>query len=264
MSPDHFYEAVSKIVFKSYALKSESTSEVTTPGISLSFSEPDISQSLIVSKSENSLSFSESNVSNTLDFQEIDVEEITASVCTKISVHCHNDLGMASANTLMGVKAGATVVELSALGIGERNGIGDLFTVAQFLKNKGYAIRLDTDNISLFKAYYQYVSNICKIQTGEALLNYNTPFFGAASRTHVAGTHAGAGFGIFKEGDNMPEEYFLNVLCGRDLVKRYLESMAIDFEPERLHKITEEIKSQSASFGRCLAKDEIIAICHRT
>ncbi|MBF0467537.1 MAG: hypothetical protein HQK61_01405 [Desulfamplus sp.] len=230
MSPDDFYDAVSKIV----------------------------------SKLDDTLEFSESDISQTLDFEEIDCEELTASVRTKISVHCHNDLGMASANTLMGVKAGATVVELSALGIGERNGIGDLFTVAQFLKNQGYEIRLDTDNINLFKAYYQYVSDICKTQTGEALLNYNTPFFGAASRTHVAGTHAGANFGIFKKDYNLPEEYFLNVLCGRDLVKRYLESMEIDFEPERLHKITEEIKSQSASLGRCLAKEEIIAIKHKT
>lgn len=222
------------------------------------------------------------------------VESPTA--LSQISVHCHNDLGMASANTLMGVKAGATVVELSALGIGERNGIGDLFTVGRFLKNQGYNIRLDTENIKTFRSYYQYVSDICKAQTGVALLNYNTPFFGDAARTHVAGTHAGSGFGLFKkreglglmsaeypkktgifpkdhnikessclkEEENLDEEYYLNVLCGRHLVKKYLESIAITCPPDQLHNITEQIKSQSAMLGRRLEKEEILAICGRT
>ncbi|MBF0574294.1 MAG: hypothetical protein HQK69_11160, partial [Desulfamplus sp.] len=91
---------------------------------------------------------------------------------TQISVHCHNDLGMASANTVMGVKAGAAAVELSVLGIGERNGIGDIFVVGKILKNHGYILNLDTDNIKIFKEYYNYVSNICKFQTGMELLNY--------------------------------------------------------------------------------------------
>lgn len=147
---------------------------------------------------------------------------------SQLSVHCHNDLGMASANTLMGVKAGATVVELSALGIGERNGIGDIFTVSKMLKDKGYNIRVDTDNVELFKKYYRYVSDICKSQTGEALLNYNTPFFGDGVKTHVAGTHAQSGFGLFDK-----EEYYINVLCGKRLVRNYLESRQIPFLPEQ-------------------------------
>lgn len=198
--------------------------------------------------------------------------DLSSSISTtQISVHCHNDLGMASANTLMGVKAGATVVELSALGIGERNGIGDLFTVARLLKHQGYRIRLDTDNIESFRAYYQYVSDICKSQTQEPLLCYNTPFFGESARTHVAGTHAGSGFGLFrqredkpggenslKDSDEIKEEYYLNVLCGRQLVRKYLESMAIPYLPDQLDIITEKIKSESATLGRRLEKEEIV------
>lgn len=175
---------------------------------------------------------------------------------SQISVHCHNDLGMASANTLMGVFAGATVVELSALGIGERNGIGDIFTVCKILKDKGYNIRLKTDDIKLFRKYYQYVSNVCKAQTGEPLLNYNSPFFGDSVRTHVAGTHAGSGFGLFPQ----KEEYLLNVLCGRHLVKSYLESEEIPCLPEHISSITEDIKSKSAALGRRIEKEEVMGI----
>ena len=101
----------------------------------------------------------------------------TADTPTVISVHCHNDLGMATANTVMGVVAGAGMVEVSALGIGERNGIGDLFSVGKTLKEQKYTMNLRIEDVPLFREYYRFVSDICSRQTGEALLGYNTPVF---------------------------------------------------------------------------------------
>ena len=180
------------------------------------------------------------------------IARMAADFSTKISVHCHNDLGLASANTLAGVSAGAEIIEVSALGIGERNGIADIFTVGKILKDQGCEIHLKTDDTEAFKAYYQYISDICLAQTGAALLNYNTPFFGKGVKTHVAGTHAGSTFGISKE-----EDFYLNLLCGRHLVKKYLESRQIAFRPEQLNEITEKIKSTSAELARSLQANEI-------
>ncbi|MEA1968103.1 MAG: hypothetical protein U9N77_07775 [Thermodesulfobacteriota bacterium] len=174
---------------------------------------------------------------------------------TKISIHCHNDMGMASANTIMGIFAGATVIEASALGIGERNGIADIFTVGKILKDQGFVMNLNTDDIKTFKKYYEYVNKVYKTQTGEEIFNYNTPFFGDALKTHVAGTHGTTAFGISHE-----EKFFLNTLCGQNLVKKYLKAANIPFREEALHAITEEIKSQSASKNRRLQKTEIQAI----
>lgn len=176
-----------------------------------------------------------------------------------ISVHCHNDLGLASANTLAGVSAGASAVEVSALGIGERNGIGDLFTVGRMLNHQGYEIRLRTDDTETFRKYYQYVSDISLAQTGEPLLNYNTPFFGKGVKTHVAGTHADTAFGVSRE-----EDFYLNLLCGRHLVKKYLESRQIPYSSNRLNAITENIKSTSAEQARSLTPDEIRHIAGTT
>ncbi len=180
------------------------------------------------------------------------IAHMAGDFSTKISVHCHNDLGLASANTLAGVSAGAEVIEVSVLGIGERNGIADIFTVGKILKDQGYETRLKTDETEGFKAYYKYVSNICLAQTGEALLSYNTPFFGNGVKTHVAGTHAGSTFGISEE-----EDFYLNLLCGRHLVKKYLESRHIAFRPDQLNAVTEKIKSTSAELGRSLKAHEI-------
>ncbi len=176
----------------------------------------------------------------------------TAGTPTLISVHCHNDLGMATANTVMGVVAGAGVVEVSALGIGERNGIGDLFSVGKILKAQKYAMNLRIEDVPLFREYYRFVSDICLRQTGEALLCYNTPFFGDAVNTHVAGTHADTAFGM-----GQTEAYYLNVLCGRGLVKKYLLSRNISFAPESLPHITQFIKDESARLGRRLYDREI-------
>lgn len=178
---------------------------------------------------------------------------------TAIGVHCHNDLGMATANTVMGVTAGATVVEASALGIGERNGIADIFTLGKVLKDEGFSLNLRTDKVEVFREYYLYVDEICRRQTGEGLFSYNTPFFGDAVTTHVAGTHADTPFG-----GGGTARYFLNVLCGRGLVKKYLTENNISFAPASIGTITTAVKDASARRGRRLSHGEICDIVNKT
>ncbi len=174
---------------------------------------------------------------------------------TRIAVHCHNDLGMASANTVMGVVAGATVVEASVFGLGERNGLADLYTTARVLKDQGYAMKVRLEDVDTFRAYYQYIDDLCRQQTGESLLTYNTPFFGDGVKTHVAGTHGGSGFGLGGE-----EKIFLNVLCGRKLVAQYLDQEQIPHDPSRLTSLTRSIKTESARLHRRLEHNEIATL----
>ncbi len=174
---------------------------------------------------------------------------------TRLSIHCHNDMGMASANTIAGIDAGGRAIEVAALGIGERNGIADLYATARLLENQGDNIKLALDDVNLFEEYYAHVDDIIAAQTGEHIINYMTPFFGQGVRTHVAGTHANGSFGM-----PLQPEYFLNPLCGNRLVKSYLSLHGIPFESTALPRITQEIKSRSALLNRCLTKQEIIDI----
>ncbi len=173
----------------------------------------------------------------------------------KIAVHCHNDMGMASANSIMGILAGASVLEVSALGIGERNGIGDLFTTAKQLRNQGLDLGIDTDNLKMFRKYYGYVDGIVREQTGHGLIQYNTPAFGEAVHTHVAGTHAQGEFGTM-DGEN----FYLNLLCGQALVQKYLNLNSIPHDEKIISTITTSIKTQSITLGRRLTREEIKAI----
>jgi 2-isopropylmalate synthase len=65
----------------------------------------------------------------------------------KVSLHCHNDLGLALANALAGIAAGADVVQCTFCGIGERTGntaVEELATVLHY-KSADYGARTDID-----------------------------------------------------------------------------------------------------------------------
>ncbi len=173
----------------------------------------------------------------------------------RIGVHCHNDMGMATANTVVGAVAGASLIEVSALGIGERNGIGDLFLVCSALKKQGYQINLKTENIEKFRDYYEFVNRLVSEKTGSGLLNYNTPFFGNAIHTHVAGTHGVVAYGL-RQG----EECILNVLCGKHLVAKFLNSNNISYDNKYLPIIVKRIKDRSAEQGRRILKEDVLDI----
>ena len=102
-----------------------------------------------------------------------------------IGVHCHNDTGCAVANTLAGVKAGATQVQGTVNGFGERAGNADLLTVVADLQLKmGYDCVPD---ISQLTDVANFVAETCNVT-----LPANTPYTGAAAFTHKGGLHVSA------------------------------------------------------------------------
>jgi len=169
-----------------------------------------------------------------------------------VSIHCHNDLGMASANSVMGVLAGARMLEVSVAGIGERNGIGDLYLTARILADQGIATGFSHDRIDLVREYYGFVDEIVREQTGQGLIHAATPVFGQAAHTHVAGTHARQLYGA-----GTAPEFHLNLLCGTQLVKKYLARHHIGFHPARLPAITAAVKEMSLQKNRRLTPAEV-------
>ncbi len=169
-----------------------------------------------------------------------------------LSIHCHNDLGMASANCVMGIVAGGRVMEASALGIGERNGIADLYTTARVLKDQGFKMNLMTENQDLFREYYEYVDSLVFEQTGRHRMNADTPVFGSAVRTHTAGTHAGGQYGLAEEAD-----FYLNVLCGKGLVENFLLHHGLFCPAEEMENLTQAVKSESIRLNRRLTKEDM-------
>ncbi len=115
------------------------------------------------------------------------VEHVDNIDKARISTHCHNDLGMATANTLEGVLNGARQVEVTINGIGERAGNTSLEEIAMILKcHKG--IGIDT-NINSTKIYptSRMVSSLMNmpVQPNKAIVGRNA--FAHSSGIHQDG-----------------------------------------------------------------------------
>lgn len=110
----------------------------------------------------------------------------------EIEVHLHNDLGLAHANAIAAIDAGATVVDASVLGLGERAGICDLITLAAIL-DKHYNL-----NRYNFKHSQDLAQAIARIASNS--IEHNHPIVGRNSFTHVSKYHV-------KAADNNPQSY---------------------------------------------------------
>jgi isopropylmalate/homocitrate/citramalate synthase len=75
------------------------------------------------------------------------VSRFINSFCCELEMHLHNDFGLAVANALAAIDAGASVIDTSILGIGERTGIADLLQLAVILHQKRGETRFPLEQI---------------------------------------------------------------------------------------------------------------------
>lgn len=102
-----------------------------------------------------------------------------------LSVHCHDDLGLATANSLAGIRAGARQVEVTVNGIGERAGNASLEEVVMALHTRrplfGLETGIDTTQITRLSRLVSHYTGI--------VVPPNKPVVGANAFAHEAGIH---------------------------------------------------------------------------
>ena len=111
--------------------------------------------------------------------------ELKSANTWKLSVHCHNDLGLATANTLAAIKAGADRVDVTVNGIGERAGNAAVEEVVMALKMRPEIYDADTgaNPKMLVPASRKLVMLTgCKVQANKAVVGKN-------AFAHEAGIH---------------------------------------------------------------------------
>lgn len=103
----------------------------------------------------------------------------------EISVHCHNDLGMAVANTLAAAKAGATQFECTINGIGERAGNAALEEIVMSLKTRKdiYDLSCNVDTTQILRSS-KLLTDITGVQ-----VQPNKAIVGANAFAHESGIH---------------------------------------------------------------------------
>ncbi len=165
------------------------------------------------------------------------VSSLRRLVKAGIEFHGHNDSGCAIANSFSALEAGATHIDTSVLGIGERNGITPL---------GGFVARMYATNRDLVKKKYRLrklrkIDDMIAKMVGVGI-PFNNYITGVTAFTHKAGIHAKAIL-------NQPETY--EILNPRDFgLTRYI-SIA--------HKLTgwNAIKDRAEQLGLTLTDDQI-------
>ena len=153
------------------------------------------------------------------------------------SVHCHNDLGMAVANSLAGVKlGGARQVECTINGLGERAGNCSLEEVVMAIKTRRDYFKLDLNiDTTQILAASRMVS-----QTTGFLVQPNKAVVGANAFAHASGIHQD---GVLKARDTYEimraedvgwsaNKIVLGKLSGRNAFKQRLQELGIAMESE--------------------------------
>ena len=160
-----------------------------------------------------------------------------------ISTHCHNDLGMATANTMAGVLNGARQVEVTINGIGERAGNTSLEEIAMIIKcHKD--IEIDT-NINTQKIYpaSRMVSSLMNmpVQPNKAIVGRNA--FAHSSGIHQDGVLKNVQtYEIIDPHDVGIDDnsIVLTARSGRAALKSRLTALGIELDQEKLDKIYQD------------------------
>lgn len=159
-----------------------------------------------------------------------------------VSVHCHNDLGMATANTIEGILNGARQAEVTINGIGERAGNTSLEEVAMILKtHKDLGLYTDIKSERIFELSH-LVSEMMRmpVQPNKAIVGRN-------AFAHSSGIHQD---GFLKHAENYeiinPAEVgvpassiVLTARSGRAALKHRLELLGYRMEGEELNNVYE-------------------------
>ncbi|MEM2213642.1 MAG: homocitrate synthase family protein [Candidatus Nezhaarchaeales archaeon] len=184
------------------------------------------------------------------------IGELSKYLNKPIAVHCHNDFGLATANTLAAYEAGATALSVSVNGLGERCGNAALEEVALALYCL-YGVELDLD----FKKLIKLSDKVAEI-TGLKPWPLK-PVVGSHAFTHESGIHVAAVF----ENPFTYEPYSPRLLgidrsikfgkhSGTKAIIRALKNFGIELSVEEARKVLEEVKRLERVRG-CLDLDDV-------
>ncbi len=187
------------------------------------------------------------------------VKALREEFSNPIEVHCHNDHGMAVANSLAALEAGASVVSSSLNGLGERAGIAPTEEVIVCLRNF-YGIRVFKTEM-LFEVC-KFIEKITSIH-----IPPNKPVTGHFIFCHTSGIHQAAVLRNALTYEPYPPEmvgrkrrFVIGKLSGSHAIEAKLREYGINPSKEKLRKITETVKLISETRRSALTDEEILKI----
>ena len=178
-----------------------------------------------------------------------------------LEIHAHNDLGMATANTLAAFMAGATCLSTTINGLGERAGNAAMEEVAMALElSMGIQSTLRTESFSELSAY------VAKVSKRE--LSASKPITGSMALTHESGIHTNC---LLKDRNTYQlipaekigkaeQQFLIGKHSGKSTIMHYLNEDHLPCNDEDCMLLLDKVKANAEALKRAITKEELIEI----
>ena len=173
-------------------------------------------------------------------------KEVMKLVGGRVGVHCHNDIGLAVANSLIAVEEGITHIQGTFIGVGERCGNTNLSSIIPTLQIKmGYKVILEEKLSSLTKTA-RFISEISNLKLPD-----NMPYVGKSAFTHKGGMHIDAVNKSTKSYEHIEPEsigndrrFLISEVSGRSTILKEIQKIFpnIKRDNEEVIKVTNRLK----------------------
>ncbi|MCL1967716.1 MAG: citramalate synthase [Fibromonadales bacterium] len=197
------------------------------------------------------------------------IKEVLKNVKCKIGIHCHNDTGLAVANSLAAVKAGATHVQGVVNGYGERCGNANLITIAADLCLKMGCNLKCKANMPKLRYYSLAIDEVANLQS-----DARAPFVGETAFAHKGGAHIDGVLKIASSFEHIePEvvgntrEFITSDQAGGALIAEKLSKILPSVDKKspvvaELLKCVKQKENQGFAFDTAEASFEVLARRH--
>ncbi|MEM2906868.1 MAG: 2-isopropylmalate synthase, partial [Candidatus Odinarchaeota archaeon] len=189
------------------------------------------------------------------------IGEIRKATKLQIGIHCHDDFGLAAANTIFALKAGADEFHSTINGLGERAGNAATEEVVMALKQL-YGVELNLKYNRLFSLSRE-VSNLTLIP-----VQPNKAIIGANAFTHESGIHTD---GMMKDTRMYepfdPEiigrkrKYVIGKHSGKSIIKNTLKELGIELAEDQLLILVDKLKTL-ADKDKLVTEADIVALAY--
>ncbi len=188
------------------------------------------------------------------------VRQLVSHLSIPVEMHMHDDLGLAMANTLAGIKAGALSVNTTVNGMGERAGNAALEEVVMALKCiYGIETGIDTKRLLELSRLVAKASN-CPVPPWKSIVGENT-------FAHESGIHA---HGVLQnpvtyepfapEDVGWERRFVVGKHSGRHLVLSVLQQNGITLNQAEVQSVLDAVRHQSVQIKRSLTVEELLSL----
>ncbi|NJM99342.1 MAG: homocitrate synthase [Phormidesmis sp. RL_2_1] len=188
------------------------------------------------------------------------VEKLVAALEIPVEMHTHNDLGLATANALAGIRAGASSINTTVNGLGERAGNAALEEVVMALKQI-YGIKTGIRTQHLLELSRSVAKAVnCPVPPWKAIVGTNT--FAHESGIHVHGILANPS--TYEPFD--PQEvgwqrrFVVGKHSGRHLLNQVLQEAGVQFDAGDSQSVLDAVRDRATQLKRSLTVDELLTL----